>query len=214
MQLDIISDPVCPWCYIGKKRMELALASRPDMPIDLAYRVFQLDPDMPRGGMDRKEHLRRKFGESKGKGKVMDALLEAGEELGIAFNFDKISRSPNTLDAHRLIRWAHSVNLQPEVVEALFRRYFTEGQDIGDHAVLLDIAAEVGMDTDIVMKLLATDADEALIRSEDATARQVGIQGVPAYVIANKYLLVGAQEPETLAQALDGAFQAEQATQN
>ncbi len=214
MQLDIISDPVCPWCYIGKKRMELALASRADMPIDLAYRVFQLDPDMPRGGMDRKEHLRRKFGEKKGKGEVMDALLEAGEALGITFNFDKISRSPNTLDAHRLIRWAHSVNLQPAVVETLFRRYFTEGQDIGDHAVLLDIAAEVGMDTDIVMKLLATDADEALIRSEDATARQVGIQGVPAYVIANKYLLVGAQEPETLVQALDGAFQAEQAAQS
>ena len=186
----------------------------PGMPIDLAYRVFQLDPDMPRGGMDRKEHLRRKFGESTGKGKVMDALLEAGEALGITFNFDKISRSPNTLDAHRLIRWAHSMNLQPPVVEALFRRYFTDGQDIGDHAVLLDIAAEVGMDTDIVMKLLATDADEALIRSEDATARQVGIQGVPAYVIANKYLLVGAQEPETLAQALDGAFQAEQTAQN
>jgi predicted DsbA family dithiol-disulfide isomerase len=214
MQLDIISDPVCPWCYIGKKRMELALASRPDLPIDLAYRVFQLDPDMPRGGMDRKEHLRRKFGESKGKGKVMDALLEAGAALGITFNFDKIARSPNTLDAHRLIRWAHSTDRQPVVVEALFRRYFTEGQDIGDHAVLLDIAGEVGMDTDIVMKLLATDADEALIRNEDATARKIGIQGVPAYVIANKYLLVGAQEPETLAQALDSAFQAEQAAQD
>lgn len=206
MQLDIISDPVCPWCYVGKKRMEIAIAARPEMKIDLAYRVFQLNPDMPREGMDRKEHLRRKFGESKGPSGIMDALVEAGHELGIEFNFGRIARMPNTLDAHRLIRWSHSAGCQPELVEIIFRRYFTDGDDISDHAVLLDIAREAGMDSEIIRDLLLRDADIDLIREEDATARRIGIQGVPSYVIANKYLLVGAQEPELLLKALDTAY--------
>ncbi|MCK9991626.1 MAG: hypothetical protein Dbin4_00146 [Alphaproteobacteria bacterium] len=206
MQLDIISDPVCPWCYVGKKRMEIAIAARPEIQIDLAYRVFQLNPDMPREGMDRKEHVRRKFGEQKGPSPMMDALLEAGRELGIEFNFSNIARMPNTLDAHRLIRWSHSAGRQPELVEIMFRRYFTQGHDISDHAVLLDIAREAGMDTDIIANLLGGNADTDLILQEDATARRIGIQGVPSYVIANKYLLVGAQEPELLVRALDTAY--------
>ncbi len=206
MQLDIISDPVCPWCYVGKRRMEIALAARPHMQIDIAYRVFQLNPDMPREGMDRREHILKKFGEPKGPSAVIDALMQAGRELGIEFNFSRIARMPNTLDAHRLIRWSQSAGHQPKVVEAIFRRYFTEGEDISDHAVLLDIAREAGMDTEITGDLLARDADMDLIRAEDATARRVGIQGVPAYVLANKYLLVGAQEPEILGRALDTAY--------
>jgi predicted DsbA family dithiol-disulfide isomerase len=212
MQLDIISDPICPWCYVGKKRMEIAIAARPEMPIDLAYRVFQLNPDMPREGMDRKEHMRRKFGESKGPSPMMDALLNAGRELGIEFNFSRIARTPNTQDAHRLIRWSHSAGRQPELVEIMFRRYFTDGADISDHAVLMDIASEAGMDTAIISGLLAGDADRELILSEDATARRIGIQGVPSYVIANKYLLVGAQEPELMLRALDTAFAESQQT--
>lgn len=206
MQLDIISDPICPWCYVGKKRMELALAARPDMPIDLAYRVFQLNPDMPREGMDRKEHMRRKFGDSKGPSPIVDALIQSGKELGIEFNFSRIARTPNTQDAHRLIRWSHGAGCQPQVVEIMFRRYFTDGADISDHAVLLDVAREAGMDTEIIGGLLAGDADRDLILAEDATARRIGIQGVPSYVLANKYLLVGAQEPELLLRALDTAF--------
>jgi len=206
MQLDIISDPVCPWCYVGKKRMETALAARPEMQIDLAYRVFQLNPDMPREGMDRREHLRRKFGEPKGPSAVLDALHEAGRELGIDFNFSRIARMPNTIDAHRLIRWAQSAGCQAEVVETIFRRYFTDGADISDHAVLLDIAVQAGMDSDIISGLLSQDADIDLIRKEDETARRIGIQGVPSYVIANKYLLVGAQETELMLRALDTAY--------
>lgn len=206
MQLDIISDPVCPWCYVGKKRMEIAIAARPEIQIDLAYRVFQLNPDMPREGRDRKEHIRRKYGEQKGPSAMMDALQEAGRELGIEFNFSNIARMPNTLDAHRLIRWSHSAGRQPELVEIMFRRYFTQGDDISDHAVLLDIAREAGMDTGIIANLLAGNADMDLILQEDATARRIGIQGVPSYVIANKYLLVGAQEPELLVRALDTAY--------
>ncbi len=212
MQLDIISDPVCPWCYVGKKRMEIAIAARPEMQIDLAYRVFQLNPDMPREGMDRKEHLRQKFGESKGPSPVIDALVQAGRELDIEFNFSGIARMPNTLDAHRLIRWSHSAGCQSELVDIIFRRYFTYGDDIGDHSVLLDIAREAGMDTDIIGDLLTRGADIDLIREEDATARRIGIQGVPSYVIANKYLLVGAQEPEILLKALDTAYAQSQQT--
>lgn len=206
MQLDIISDPVCPWCYVGKKRMEIALAERPWMQIDLAYRVFQLNPDMPREGMDRKEHMRKKFGEARPPSSMTNALIQAGLELGIAFNFDRILKTPNTLDAHRLIRWSQSTGHQSGVVEIMFRRYFTGGEDIGDHAVLLDIAREAGMDCDIISDLLIRDADVDLIRAEDATARRIGIQGVPAYVLANKYLVVGAQEPELFGRALDTAY--------
>ena len=206
MQLDIISDPVCPWCYVGKKRMEIAIAARPNMQIDLAYRVFQLNPDMPREGMDRREHIVRKFGEPKGPSAVMDALQEAGQELGIAFNFSNIERMPNTLDAHRLIRWAHSAGCQTDVVETIFRRYFTDGADISDHSVLLGIARQAGMDTGIIGDLLTSDADVDLIQKEDATARKIGIQGVPSYVIANKYLLVGAQESGLMLRALDTAY--------
>lgn len=206
MQLDIISDPICPWCYVGKRRMELALNARPDMPIELAYRVFQLNPDMPREGMDRKEHMRQKFGEAKGPSAIMEALTTAGGELGIEFNFSRIARTPNTLDAHRLIRWSYSTGCQPAVVEIMFRRYFTDCEDIGDQAVLIDIAREAGMDTQLVARLFSGDADTDLIRTEDATARRIGIQGVPSYVIANKYLLVGAQEPKVLLSAIDTAF--------
>ncbi len=212
MQLDIISDPVCPWCYVGKKRMEIAIAARPEMQIDLAYRVFQLNPDMPREGMDRREHLRLKFGESKGPSAVMDALMQAGRELGIEFNFSRITRTPNTVDAHRLIRWAHSAGRQAEVVEKIFYRYFTDGVDISDHTELLDIARSSGMDTDIISDLLARDSDVELVKQEDATARRIGIQGVPSYVIANKYLLVGAQESDLMLQALDTAYAETQQT--
>lgn len=206
MQLDIISDPVCPWCYVGKKRMEIAISARPQMEFDISYRVFQLNPDMPREGMDRKEHMRKKFGDGKAPTGVMNAITEAGRELGIEFNFNRILKTPNTLDSHRLIRWSHSTGHQPLVVEILFRRYFTDGEDIGDHAVLLDIAREAGMDTDILGDLLMRDADIDLIRQEDATARRMGIQGVPAYVLANKYLMVGAQEPQLLLKAIDTAY--------
>ena len=210
MQLDIISDPVCPWCYVGKKRMEIALEARPDMQIDLAYRVFQLNPDMPREGMDRKEYYRRKLGGERPPSGITNTIREAGRELGIEFNFDRILRTPNTLDAHRLIRWSQSAGNQGAVTEILFRRYFTEGEDIGDHAVLVDIAREAGMDTEITARLLAEDADTDLIRAEDSTARRMGIQGVPAFVFANKYLLVGAQEPEILGRALDAAYKESQ----
>lgn len=206
MQLDIISDPICPWCYVGKRRLEAALNARPDMQIDIAYRVFQLNPDMPRQGMDRAEHMRKKFGDVKGPVPVLNALHDAGRELGIEFNFKRILRTPNTIDAHRLIRWSYSTGHQPKIVEIMFRRYFTGGEDIGDHAVLLDIALEAGMDIQIVAGLLSSDADIDLIKNEDATARKIGIQGVPSYVIANKYLLVGAQEPELLLKALDTAY--------
>lgn len=202
MQLDVISDTVCPWCYIGKKRLERALAERPDADIDMSWRPFQLDPTLPSEGVDRRAYMEQKFGVERAR-TIGETIREVGEQEGIHFAFDKIKRSPNTLDSHRLIRWAGTAGCQNAVVELLFQRFFEEGQDIGDQRVLLDIALEAGMDADIVSSLLASDADVALVRKEDRMARQMGIQGVPAFVIGGRYALVGAQEPETLTRIFD-----------
>lgn len=197
MQLDIVSDTVCPWCYIGKKRLDQALAIHGGEGITLAWRPFQLDASIPPEGLDRKAYMEKKFGSERAK-EIGNTIREFGAAVGIDFRFDLIGKSPNTLDSHRLIRWASTAGCQNEMVESLFRRYFVEGQDIGSHDVLAEAAAEVGMDADIVRDLLSKDADKALIAREDATARELGIQGVPSFVINAQWVVTGAQEPETL----------------
>lgn len=204
MQLDVVSDTVCPWCYIGKKRLDEALALRGSDGITLRWRPFQLDASIPDGGVDRKAYMERKFGADPDRAKAIGRTIrDYGEALGIAFNFDRIEKSPNTLDSHRLVRWAGTAGCQNEMVDILFRRYFTDAEDIGSHDVLLDAAAEAGMDTDIVADLLVRGADRDLIRREDAMARQMGIQGVPSFVINSKWVMVGAQETPTLVKMLD-----------
>ena len=153
LTIDVVSDVVCPWCYLGEKRLEAALAEEPS-PITVRWRPYQLDPTIPEGGLDRAEYMARKFGADGRLKTVHDNLARLGAEIGLDFAFDRIKRAPNTLDAHRLVRWAASANVQRDVVDRLFRAYFTEGRDIGDRAVLLDIAAECGMDASIVDKLL------------------------------------------------------------
>ncbi|MAM93622.1 DsbA family oxidoreductase [Parvibaculum sp.] len=197
MQLDVVSDTVCPWCYIGKKRLDQALAMHGGEGITLVWRPFQLDASIPEGGVDRKTYMEKKFGSERAKS-VGNTIREFGEAVGIDFRFDKIERSPNTLDSHRLIRWAGTAGCQNEMVDILFRRYFEDGEDIGSHDVLIEAAAEAGMDTDIVADLLMKDADKELISQEDALARQMGIQGVPSFVVNSQWVMVGAQEPETL----------------
>lgn len=197
MQLDIVSDTVCPWCYIGKKRLDQALALHGGEGITLVWRPFQLDASIPEGGVDRKTYMEKKFGSERAKS-VGNTIREFGEAVGIDFRFDKIERSPNTLDSHRLIRWAGTAGCQNEMVDILFRRYFEDGDDIGSHDILIDAANEAGMDTDIVANLLMKDADKELIGQEDALARQMGIQGVPSFVVNSQWVMVGAQEPETL----------------
>jgi predicted DsbA family dithiol-disulfide isomerase len=197
MQLDVVSDTVCPWCYIGKKRLDQALEIHGGEGITLAWRPFQLDASIPPGGVDRKTYLEKKFGAERAK-EVGSTIRDFGAAVGIEFRFDLIEKSPNTLDSHRLIRWASTAGCQNEMVDILFRRYFEDGEDIGSHDVLVDAAREAGMDTDIVRDLLSKDADKELIATEDAAARQMGIQGVPSFVINSQWVVTGAQEPETL----------------
>lgn len=197
MKLDVVSDTVCPWCYIGKKRLDQALEMHGGEGITLVWRPFQLDASIPPGGVDRKTYMEKKFGAERAK-EVGNTIREFGNAVGIDFRFDLIEKSPNTMDSHRLIRWAGTAGCQNEMVDSLFRRYFEQGEDIGSHEVLADAAREVGMDTDIVRDLLSKDADKDLIAKEDAMAREIGIQGVPSFVINSQWVVTGAQEPETL----------------
>jgi predicted DsbA family dithiol-disulfide isomerase len=196
---------MCPWCLIGKRRLEKALALRPDTPVDIRWRPYQLDPTIPRGGMDRQEYLANKFGGVEQARERYANVVAAGQDEGIPFAFDEIKRSPNTIDAHRLIRWAATAGCQEEVVERLFTMYFVEGRDVGDLQVLNEAAADVGMDTAIVSELLAGDADRELVEKEVATAREIGVRGVPCFIVANRYVVMGAEQPDVIAGAIDMA---------
>ena len=203
MKIDVISDTICPWCFIGKRRLDRAVASRPDLKINVYWRPFQLDPTLPAEGVDRKEYLVRKFGSSPKSRLMTAAIRDAGEREGIVFNFDLIQRTPNSLDSHRLIRWASSTGQQNDVVERLFLAYFTEGRDISDHNVLSEIAGDAGMDSDLVLGLLESDADREEVSREDSMARKMGIEGVPTFFFAGRYLLSGAEETNTLLSVID-----------
>jgi predicted DsbA family dithiol-disulfide isomerase len=203
MKIDVISDTICPWCFIGKRRLDRALASRPDLDIKVYWRPFQLDPALPVGGVDRKAYLQRKFGDTPQSRLMSAALRDAGEREGIVFNFNAIAKTPNSLDSHRLIRWASSTGQQNAVVEKLFLAYFCEGRDIGDRAVLASIAGECGMDSELVLSLLESDADLERVAAEDSLARKIGIEGVPTFFFAGRYLLSGAEETSTLLTVID-----------
>jgi len=203
--IDVISDTMCPWCYIGKRRLEKALALRPHEAVSIHWRPYQLDPTIPSEGMDRKTYLENKFGGREQAKSVYEPIRQAGEDEAIPFAFDQIDRSPNTVNSHRLIRWARTGGHQDQVVEILFRRFFTEGEDIGDKDVLIEAAGEAGMDTAIVKTLLEGDADREEVEKEVALARQMGVTGVPCFIVDNKYVVVGAQTPEIIAGAIDMA---------
>jgi len=206
MQIDVISDTICPWCYIGKRRLEQALSLRPSMTFEVRWRPFQLDPSTPIEGVDRKSHLEQKFGSLEKLRPVQAALEAAGREVGITFNFDRIARTPNTLNSHRLIRWAHSLGLQDEIVEGLFRAYFVDGLDIGDTKVLAQIGDVVGMDGELVEELLNSDADVESVTQQDSMARKFGVQGVPSFLLGGRSLVMGAEDAETLASMIDRAI--------
>ncbi|MBL9012494.1 MAG: DsbA family oxidoreductase [Alphaproteobacteria bacterium] len=211
MKIDIISDTVCPWCFIGKRRLEEAMAQRPDIAFEVNWRPYQLDPGVPREGMDRRDYMRAKFGDGERVKGMSETIREVGREAGIAFAFEKQERRPNTIDSHRVVHWAGSVGLQDAAVEALFRAYFEEGRDIGDAAVLGDIAAACGMDRELVEELLASDADRELVLSEAGLAGRMGVQGVPAFVFEGKYAIVGAQDAAVLVRVIDKVLEKEAA---
>ncbi|GAB5436875.1 DsbA family oxidoreductase [Falsiruegeria mediterranea] len=196
VKLDILSDPICPWCYIGKTHLDKALASVPGHPFVIEWHPFQLNPDMPEGGMDRREYLETKFGGKEGAVRAYAPVVEHAENAGLSINFEGMQRTPNTLDAHRLIHWAGTEGKQTAAVDALFNAYFVETRDIGDHDVLADIADGIGMDAAVVRKLLKSDADRDLMKERDSHSRQMGVNSVPTFIVANQHAVPGAQPPE------------------
>jgi len=200
--LHILSDPICPWCYIGKAKLDAAIAEVGVNPFAVSWRPFQLNPDMPREGMDRQAYLDAKFGGPAGAAEVYGRIAEAASAAGLDLAFDKIARTPNTLDAHRLIRWAETEGAQDTVVDALFRRYFEAGQDISDPGVLVDTAEAAGLERAVIERLLAGDADRETLAEEDRAAREMGITGVPTFVINGRYVLQGAQDSATWANVI------------
>jgi len=202
VKLDIISDPICPWCYIGKTNLDKVLAETPDHPFTIEWHPFQLNPDMPAGGMDRTAYLEGKFGGKDGAVRAYAPVVEHAEKTGATINFDAMKVTPNTIDAHRLIHWAGIEHRQSYVVDLLFKAYFVDGRDIGDHEVLADIADTAEMDAAMIAKLLASNADIADIRSRDAHSRKMGVQSVPTFIVANQHAVPGAQPPEMWAQVI------------
>lgn len=205
LTIDIVSDVMCPWCYIGKRRMETALASLGgEIPLDIRWRAYQLDPTLPKTGKDRRQYLEEKFGGPDGAKRAYQTVRDAGAEEKIPFDFEAIEVSANTLDAHRLIRWAGSqgAETQDKMVEILFRAYFEEGRNIGDDDVLVDVATEAGLDPAVVRKLLDDGADRKAVESDIEAARTMGVTGVPCFILAGKYAVVGAQSAETIVQAI------------
>lgn len=198
-RLDIISDPICPWCYIGKARLEAALQNAPAGVFEIHWHPFQLNPDMPPEGRDRREYLESKFGGEQGAARAYAPVAAAAEESGLTINLEKIDRTPNTLDAHRLIHWAGIEGVQNAVVNALFDANFVQGLDISNHAVLADIANAASMDRAATLALLQSDADRDNIQERDKQAREMGVGGVPCFIVGNKYAVEGAQPAETWA---------------
>lgn len=195
-KLDIMSDPICPWCYIGKTYLDRALEQHADHPFEVEWHPFQLNPDMPAEGMDRRAYLEGKFGGQKGAVQAYLPVVEHAQKAGLDINLDAIQRTPNTLNAHRLIKWAGIEGKQTPVVSALFRAYFKDGQDIGDIEVLSDIADGAGLDASVILRLFKSDADVEEIKTRDQMAREMGITSVPTFIVAGRHAVPGAQPPE------------------
>jgi predicted DsbA family dithiol-disulfide isomerase len=200
--IDIVSDVVCPWCFIGKRRLEKAIASLPDIDVTLRWQPFQLDGTIPREGKDRQVYLMDKFRTQARIDQLHAQIAEAGAGEGIPFAFDRITVSPNTLDCHRLVLWARAENAQTAMVERLFNLYFLEGADLSRPETLVQAAEDVGMMPDLVAELLTTDADREKVERDIARAHAVGVTGVPAIIIDERFIVMGAEKPETLAAAI------------
>ena len=208
LHIEMVSDLVCPWCWVGLRRLKGAIALVPELEVEILFRPFELDPTIPAGGTDYKAYMKARFGSDQSKDRanqMRDALIQYGEEEGIPFAFDKITWRPNSFNAHRLVRWAQGQDLGIEAKEALFEAYFSKGQDIGDHETLVTIAAKIGLDANLVSDLLAGDADVETTRQEQNLFRQMGISGVPTYIAHRQIAVQGAESSEKLARFLKSA---------
>jgi predicted DsbA family dithiol-disulfide isomerase len=204
IDIDVVSDAVCPWCYVGKRRLEKAIAAvKGKHEITVRWKPFQLNPAMPKEGMGRKEYRQRKFGSEKVVADLDRRMMDVGKQEGIPFALDKIQKTPNTFDAHRLIWHAGRKDSQDGVVDGLFRAFFTEGRDIGDRAVLVDVAAAAGLDKAEVRRFLDGDEGVREVRAEEAQAREIGVEAVPFFTIGGRYAVAGAHEPDTFLEAFE-----------
>ena len=196
IKLDILSDPICPWCYIGKNNLDRVLAKEPINPFTIEWHPFQLNPEMPLAGMNRQDYLEQKFGGKQNAYRVYSRISSTAVKAGLNLELQLIKKTPNTLNAHRLIHWAGIEGLQNSVVSALFESYFIKGEDIGDLSTLVKIGASVGLDKDLISKLLKEDTELIEIKQRDANSRERGVTGVPTFIIANTHVLPGAQTEE------------------
>ncbi|MCJ9430181.1 DsbA family oxidoreductase [Kordiimonas marina] len=203
MELDVVIDVVCPWCFVGKRQLDRALEMRPGVVTAVRWHPYQLAPDAPVEGVDRTTYYENKFGNSPQFQAAREHLKSLGPTLGIKWDFESPCLIANTLDAHRVIRWASSPGVQAEVVDALMRRYFEDCQFLGDPDVLVSAAEEAGMDGALVRELLASDADKDTVRAEVTQAQAMGIQGVPMFIFNRQSAVSGAQEADVLAGVID-----------
>lgn len=211
VHVDMISDLVCPWCWLGLRHLDAALALRPERPATVAFRPFQLDPDIPAEGVPYRAYMAWKFGAPGGRrhwSAMRQHLEAAAEETGVVFRFDDIPMRPNTMNAHRLLRWAQGQGFGRAAKEALFKAFFVDLRDIGAPETLADLASNIGMDGSLVRALLATTQDAEAVRAEERQARDQGIQAVPTFVFDGRVAVAGAQEAKALVTAMDHAAKA------
>ena len=201
--IDVVSDVVCPWCFIGKSRLEKALALKPDIKVEVRYHPYFLNPWVPREGMTRQEYLTTKFGSPERYQAIAGRVVAAAAAEGLTYAVDKMTRQPNTLDCHRLILWAQSTGKAAQMKQRLMELYFTAGADLSDREVLVRAAAEVGLDPDQTREMLASDADVERVESAANSAKDAGIDGVPTFILGGVAAITGAQSPEVLANAIE-----------
>jgi predicted DsbA family dithiol-disulfide isomerase len=213
VRIDVVSDVVCPWCFIGKRRLEKAIVLNPDIPVEVHWRPHFLNDWIPREGIAREQYLTTKFGSPERYKGIAQRVATAAAAEGLNYAMDKISRQPNTLDAHRLIRWAESIGKAAEMKQKLMDLYFTEGADLTDHDVLVKAAANVGLDANKIRQALASEQDVAEIEREALSAKEAGIEGVPCFIFGGKFAVSGAQAPEYLAEAIARAAEAADAAE-
>ncbi len=205
MRIDVFFDPICPWCYIGKRRLQRALGQRPAISVDLHWRPFMLNPDMPTDGMERHAYMLHKFGTEARVRRLLGALEVTGQSEEINFNFGAIYQTPNTLDAHRLVRYASENGLGEQVVEALFRGFFVEGRDIGMFEELSAIGRSIGLDGVGLDAYLNSNVDTSWVIEQNGNAHRLGVNGVPCFLLDGRLALQGAQQADILSRLLDAA---------
>ena len=206
LSIEVVHDLVCPWCYLGLSRLLRTLRRRPDIAFDLIWRPFLLNPDMPRTGMVREDYVVRKFGGEERAKRLYGSITDLGRVEGIGFRFDRIRRTPSSVDAHRLVHWGSGFDRGIELVEALFAAHFIDGRDIGEAEVLADIAATCGLQPAAALEFLASDAESEMVHAENLRAHRLGINGVPCFVISGRHAIAGAQDSEVIERLLDVAL--------